>query len=256
MHTDRPVQDTNKSVHGRVVEILATSETDDDLAIAVIDVFNLKAARHHIFGMPVLARSLGQPTQVIVPAKVSLSTERPRWARTLTVSQNILFSFNVQHDCATAKCTDSHRAPRRQERLELEATEPVIEHKSLDEYIINTHSLHNAHLLRKAIPRTLISPIPLVPQDQCQSEHARAAATWWSNPKSHTSQEQVRQEKKETAEKEKKGKRGKKQTVNEAFADETDAKPQDMEGRLAMTLISDLAEVPPFLSGLAEGKTI
>ena len=132
----------------------------------------------------------------------------------------------------------------------------MIEHKPLDEYIINTHSLHNAHLLWKAIPRTLISPIPLVPQDQFQSEHTRATATWQSNPKSHTSQEQVRQEKKETAEKEKKGKRGKKWTVEEVFADETDTKPQDMEGRSAMTLISDLTEVPPFLSGLAEGETI
>ena len=28
------------------------------------------------------------------------------------------------------------------------------------------------------IPRTLISLIPLFPQDQCQSEHMRAAAEW------------------------------------------------------------------------------
>ena len=158
--------------------------------------------------------------------------------------------FNTQHDCATAKCTDSHRAPHRQERLELEATEPAIAHNPVDEYLINTHSLHNAHLLRQAIPRALISPIPLVPKDHRQSEHARAATSWRLNPKSNTAQEQVRREKKQAAEKDKKGKRGKKRTVDEAFADEAgDTKPQDPEAG-EMTLVSDLAEAPAFLIGL------
>ncbi|KAF9644917.1 hypothetical protein BDM02DRAFT_3157045 [Thelephora ganbajun] len=210
-----------------VVEILATSETDTDLAITVIDIFDLKAACHPIFGMPILARSSGQPSYIIVPVK------------------NIQFAFNVQHDCATAKCTNSRHAPHRQERLELEATEPVIAHKPLDEYLINTHSLHNAHLLWKAIPCNLISLIPLFPPNQ-------AVTAWRLNPKSHTTQEQVRQAKKEAAEKEKKGKRGKKRTVEEAFADEADMKPKDLEDR--MTLISNLTKVPPFLSELVEGQ--
>ena len=159
----------------------------------------------------------------------------------------------MQHDCATAKCTDSHRAPRRQERLELEVTEPAIEHQPVDEYVINTHSLHNAHLLRKAIPRNLISPIPLIPPNQRLSEHARAVAAWRLNPKSHTAQEEVRQEKKRAAENAKQEKakngRGKKRSSDEAFTDEGDTKP---EGK--MTLISDLAEAPRFLVGLSEGE--
>ena len=161
--------------------------------------------------------------------------------------------FNAQHDCVTAECTDSQRVPCRQERLELEATEPMIAHNPVDEYVINTHSLHNAHLLRKAIPRALISPIPLIPPGQRQSEHSRAVTAWRLNPKSHTAQEQVRQEKKRAAEKLKqensKSRRGKKRSANEAFVNEPgDPKPQKLED--GMTLISDLAEAPAFLAGL------
>jgi len=132
-------------------------------------------------------------------------------------------------------------------------TEPTITHKPLDEYVINTHTLHNGHLLQKAIPRALISPIPLFPRDQHQSEHARAATGWQLNPRSYTTQEQVRQAKKEAAEKEKKGKHRKKRMVDEAFADEMDTKPQDPEDK--MVLISDLGGAPLFLSRPVEDKS-
>jgi hypothetical protein len=59
-----------KIIYGRVTEILATSEAEADLAVVVIDIFDLKAARHPVFGMPVLARSAGKPTYIIVPVKV------------------------------------------------------------------------------------------------------------------------------------------------------------------------------------------
>ena len=164
--------------------------------------------------------------------------------------------FNIQHDCATAKCTDSRLIPRRKEHLELDATEPAIAHKPVDEYVINTHSLHNAHLLRKALPRTLISPIPLIPPGQRQSEDARAVTEWRLNPKSHTAQEQARQEKKQAAEEARqeraKGKRRKKRSADEAFTDEADTNSQKLED--GMTLISDLPEAPEFLTGLIRGE--
>ena len=207
--------------------------------------------------MPVLARSSGQASYIIVPVKVGLFTEGHGYIENLIPGQNVQFLFNAQHDCATAKCTDSNRAPRRQERLELEATEPAIAHKPVDTYLINTHSLHNAHLLRRAVPRALISPVPLITPDQRQSEHARAVTAWRLNPKSHTAQEEVRQEKKQAAEKAKqeksKSKRGKKRSANEAFVDEGDAKPQGLED--GMALISDLAEAPAFLAGLLGDKS-
>lgn len=69
-------QNSGKSVYGRVTEIVTPSETNAGLAVAVLDVFDLKAARHPIFGMPVLARSSGQASYIIVPVKVGVSTER------------------------------------------------------------------------------------------------------------------------------------------------------------------------------------
>ena len=254
--TPRNTQDLGTSIYGRVVEILALSETDAGLAVAaVLDVFDLKAACHPIFGMSVLARSTGQALYTIVPVKVGHFVVRP--GPKLMLGQNVQFLFNAQHDCVTAKCTDSHHTPRRQEWLELEVTEPAIEHKPVDEYVINTHSLHNAHLLRKAIPRALISPIPLISPSQRQSEHVRAVAAWRLNPKSHTAQEEVRQEKKRAAERAKQEKakngRGKKRSADVAFKDEGGTKSQDPEGK--MTLISDLAEAPRFLAGLIEGES-
>lgn len=130
--------------------------------------------------------------------------------------------------------------------------EPAIAHKPMDEYLINTHSLHNAHLLRRAIPRTLISPIPFISPSQRQSEHTKAVAEWRLNPKSHTAQENVRQEEKQAAEKAKQeksqGKHGKKRPADEAFMGEGDPQPQPLENDL--NLMSELAEAPSLLVGL------
>jgi hypothetical protein len=82
-------------------------------------------------------------------------------------------------------------------------------------------------------------------------------AAWRLNPKSHTAQEQVRQEKKQAAEKARQEKANrkhrKKRPADVAFADEGNTKPHETED--AMTLISDLAEAPAFLVALAEDET-
>ena len=75
-------QDLGESIYGRITEILTTSETHTNLAVAVLDVFNLKAARHRLFDMPVLARSSGQATYLIVPIKVSSFTKSPSHVET------------------------------------------------------------------------------------------------------------------------------------------------------------------------------
>ena len=79
--TARNAQDSGTSIYGRVVEILAPSETNTGLAVAVLDAFDLKAARHPIFGMPVLARSVGQASYIVVPVKVGPFTKRPTPAK-------------------------------------------------------------------------------------------------------------------------------------------------------------------------------
>lgn len=85
----------------------------------------------------------------------------------------------------------------------------------------------------------------------------RIATIWRENPKSHTVQEKARQEKKHAAEKEKKkvaeekkGKHGKKCTVGQAFTDEAASKPEVIEEE--MFLLSDLAEVPTFISRVVD----
>jgi len=46
-----------------------------------------------------------------------------------------------------------------QERTQATVMESYIEHKPLDEYLINTHAFHNAHLIREILPRELTSPV-------------------------------------------------------------------------------------------------
>ncbi|KAG6908274.1 hypothetical protein DXG01_005480 [Tephrocybe rancida] len=47
-----------------------------------------------------------------------------------------------------------------QERLPSGVNEQFLTHENLDHYIINTHAFHNVHLLRSALPRELVKPIP------------------------------------------------------------------------------------------------
>jgi hypothetical protein len=47
-----------------------------------------------------------------------------------------------------------------QERVESGLTKSCIEHQPVERFVINTHGFHNAHLLRTAVPRSLIAPIP------------------------------------------------------------------------------------------------
>ena len=75
--------------------------------------------------------------------------------------KDILFDFNVQHDCGFAKCSASGIRPRVQERTTSSVTEAFIIHKPIRRYIINTHAFHNAHLLRQVLPRSLVAPVAL-----------------------------------------------------------------------------------------------
>jgi hypothetical protein len=86
----------------------------------------------------------------------------------------MMFKFNAQHSCHTAECEATGERLRMQERVESDNTEKYIEHNPVDRFIINSHAFHNAHLLRAALPRALLAPLPLF-EDRRTKHHELAA---------------------------------------------------------------------------------
>ncbi|KAH9847978.1 hypothetical protein C2E23DRAFT_740580 [Lenzites betulinus] len=128
-------------IMGRVQDILANPQTNT--AIIILEVFQIASTRHAIFNMPWLIRRHDEVSYLIVAASA------------------INFAFNAQHDCAFAGCTATGVQNIRQERVESSVSENFIEHQpDIHRYIINTHSLHNPHLLRAVLPRELVAPVP------------------------------------------------------------------------------------------------
>jgi hypothetical protein len=92
----------------------------------------------------------------------------------MSLRQDILFDYNVQHDCFAAECEASGTKASKQERKDSGKTEKIIEHKSPHRFVVNTHGFHNAHLLRSVEGlKDLIKPKPLYPDSQ---QHRRACA--------------------------------------------------------------------------------
>ena len=109
--------------------------------------------------------------------QLCVTSRCPRLAQHfLTRLQALICLVNVQHDCIGAKCGPTGRKRRTQERTLTEIEEPFIEHNGDDHYIVNTHALHNAALLRKALPRHLTEPIPYVDPAKREQEHHKMAA--------------------------------------------------------------------------------
>ena len=87
------------------------------------------------------------------------------------------FCFNVQHDCPLAGCLATGKRARRQERIVYnDLLEDAIEHKDIDKWVVNTHSLHNGHLLRLRVGPELISPTHTIPPDVRQQRHHETAS--------------------------------------------------------------------------------
>ncbi|KAJ7736044.1 hypothetical protein DFH07DRAFT_870713 [Mycena maculata] len=130
---------TNSPVIGRIVHILSGAPD----SVVVLDVFEVSDRWHEIYNLPKLFRRQDEETLLIVP------------------STNIQFIFNVQHDCYAANCTASGTRPKMQERMDSSRTESFIEHQALEKFVINTTAFHNAHLLRRCLPRSAWAPVPL-----------------------------------------------------------------------------------------------
>lgn len=79
-----------------------------------------------------------------------------------------------------------------QERIESsKATESFAEHCDIPWWIINTHSLHNGHLLRRCLPQELIVPNPIIDPTNREEEHRKIAAAY--RPKQDAKRTQIAQ---------------------------------------------------------------
>ncbi|KAH6874840.1 hypothetical protein BKA70DRAFT_1449269 [Coprinopsis sp. MPI-PUGE-AT-0042] len=142
---------------GRIVDILTVQ--DGDSSLVVIEEFKIAKDLHSTFDMPVLVKRFGETVKTTVRA------------------QDILFDYNVQHDCVTARCQASGEWPAKQERKDSGKTDSFIVHVvDIQRYVINTHAFHNAHLLRTIDGlRLLLKPKLLYPDRQ--QHHQSSAAT-------------------------------------------------------------------------------
>ncbi|THU93261.1 hypothetical protein K435DRAFT_861654 [Dendrothele bispora CBS 962.96] len=153
----------DKYVLGRLCEILSQSVkvVEDPDYILTVEKFTLGVDKHPDFDMPVLQRPEGnKPSAKFVVVK----------------PEDILFAVSVQHDCRLARCTATGSRVVRQERRDTSRHIAVIDHVDDDNFVINTHALHNAVLLRELLPRNLTEPKP-IHQDR-QAYHFEVATRY------------------------------------------------------------------------------
>ncbi|KAJ6550496.1 hypothetical protein DFH09DRAFT_1248846 [Mycena vulgaris] len=132
---------------GRIAEILARggSTLTQQNTVVMVEPFTVLDIKDPRLNMPILV-----PSQDIASVKVK--------------PQEIMLSFNAQND---------YTVPVRQERIITDRTELQVIHSAEQQFILNMHGLHNAHLIREVLPRALIAPVPYL-QDRCAS-HLRFA---------------------------------------------------------------------------------
>lgn len=90
--------------------------------------------------------------------------------------QQILFMVNVQHDCHAAQCRSTVTKYKVIERVQSTNEEQVLQHDSLNRYVLNLAAFHNAHLLRRCLPRETFAPKPIIPTQQRRQTHDTIAA--------------------------------------------------------------------------------
>ncbi|THU88819.1 hypothetical protein K435DRAFT_729596 [Dendrothele bispora CBS 962.96] len=138
----------NTFIIGRLTEILSPTvvvDGDPDY-ILTVETFILGENRHPDFDMPVLRRpAVHENTPSLMTVEIT----------------DILFRVSVQHDCRLNHCQLTGKKAVRQERKETSQHVAVLAHVNDDNFIINTHALHNATLLRQLLPRALTEPRPL-----------------------------------------------------------------------------------------------
>ncbi|THU97830.1 hypothetical protein K435DRAFT_721412, partial [Dendrothele bispora CBS 962.96] len=160
----RPNADSNQFAIGQIVELLSPSPDGTGPStipenLVTIESFILGDKRHTIFDMPVLHQPEGQKFLVIT-------------------TRAVLFRISVQHDCALGKCKPTGLRTVVQERIATENHTNFLVHNNRSHFVINTHALHNANLLRQVLPRDLTKPQPQHGNaEQRKAWHAEIAIT-------------------------------------------------------------------------------
>lgn len=82
----------------------------------------------------------------------------------------------MQHDCEAAQCRLTSSRAVRQEREDTDVLQTAIAHNmTRRQFVLNTHALHNATLIRRHLPRVLFKPESLY-QDREKRHHELASS--------------------------------------------------------------------------------
>ncbi|KAI0684953.1 hypothetical protein BC835DRAFT_1408984 [Cytidiella melzeri] len=146
---------THTSHVGRIRRVLI-SNSSTTLTFILIDEFNILEQLDERTRMPVLVRESAQMCHFVKPAHVK-------------------FIFNAQHNCLLAECNIKDSGFVQQERQDTTLSRKVVVHEARDCYLLNLHGLHNASLIRQALPRHLTKPVPYF-QDRANKHREFAAA--------------------------------------------------------------------------------
>ncbi|KAJ3792295.1 hypothetical protein GGU11DRAFT_693704, partial [Lentinula aff. detonsa] len=158
-------------VIGRIVEILRREGQSD--GVVTVEQFELSANLHEDFLCPILRRP---DTPILVTAK----------------SKDVQFRFSAQHDCRLGKCQPTRQVRQIQERQVTNRTQTLIEHADDRNFVINMYGLHNAAVLREALPRALWKPIPLYEDRRARHNEIVIKLTTARKEKRAQTQEKVR----------------------------------------------------------------
>ncbi|KIK73663.1 hypothetical protein PAXRUDRAFT_114240, partial [Paxillus rubicundulus Ve08.2h10] len=65
---------------------------------------------------------------------------------------SVLCNINIQHNCATARCTGLQAIHKRQGHDETTRTKTVFDHTADNIFLLNTHTLHNYRRIAAVTP--------------------------------------------------------------------------------------------------------
>ncbi|KAL0568306.1 hypothetical protein V5O48_013686 [Marasmius crinis-equi] len=146
----------------RLKEVIALKSMPSSAKIVRVEMFDFLPEPHDLLRVPMLRPRL---------------VEDGHHKNILVAPDDVMCGLNVQHDCATAQCSRYKNIPIAQERLEIARTRTVIDHNDDEQFLLNTHTLHNHLFMPKLLPDSLVSVLtrPPLPAEEQKALRLRAA---------------------------------------------------------------------------------